>query len=157
MPLSDELLETARKRLGEPASRTETDLRRAISDLYYALFHALCETLAGLVAADSDRAASKEAWLSLYRLPDHEHVAKRCRDGRIREFPESLQRFANHFVAFKAKREDADYDVSKQFLHSQVANDIGIVETILHDFNKVDTKHRRNFAVFVSVKSRKQA
>lgn len=157
MPLSDELLDTAKKRLGERTGRTEADLRRAVSDLYYALFHVLCETLAALVDADSDRAASKEAWLSLYRLPDHDFVAKRCRDGRIHDYPEAVRRFAAQFVTFKAKREDADYDVSKQFVHSQVANDIGIVETTIRGFNAVSTQHRQNFAVFVSVKSRRQS
>ena len=101
MLLSEGFLRTAKSRLTIEGHLTEPDLRRAVSDLYFAMLHTICETLAGTLGEPLSYTAAKEAWIRLYRLPDHAHVAKHCDDSRIREFPDEIQRFAAQFKAAK--------------------------------------------------------
>ena len=152
MLLSDGFLETARERLGPRKGLSESDLRRAVSDLYFAMFHTVCETLASILQNAEHEAASKEAWLRLYRLPDHAHVAKQCDDGRLRELPNEIQQFAGQFKAMKTKREDADYDASKQFKTSEVRKMLELVESAVNAFKACDHQMQLKFAVFASVK-----
>ena len=129
-------------------------MRRATSDLYYAMFHTLCETLAGLVDTSHPTAIGKEAWLGLYRMPDHKQAEKRCADGRINEFPDGIGNFARLFVTFKTKREDADYDGLARFAISQVRNDLIVVEACIADFHRVDPSLKQQFALFAALRPR---
>ncbi len=154
MLLSDSFLLCAKKRVSAGHRLTEGDLRRCVSDLYFALFHAICETLAGMIQGDERLPISKEAWLRLYRLPDHAAVAKACDDGRIVELSQPVQQFASQFKAMKVLREDADYDASKPFEISEVRKIVQLVETVLANFKSADLQQRLKFAVLVSIKRR---
>jgi len=96
----------------------------------------------------------REAWARIYRLPDHGMVAKQCDDGRIREFPDAIQKFASQLKGLKASREEADYDASIQLETSEVRNSIQIVETAIQGFKDSDQQLQFAFAVFVSNRRR---
>ena len=133
---------------------TEPDLRRAVSDLYFAMLHTICETLAGTLGEPLSYTAAKEAWIRLYRLPDHAHVAKHCDDSRIREFPDEIQRFAAQFKAAKTRREDADYDASATFRTSDIRKMVQLVESAVLSFKAADDASKLAFAFFVALRRR---
>lgn len=154
MLLSDGFLQTARERLSKSAGTTEADLRRAYSDLYYVLFHQVCETLVLTVHLD-DRAVTKEVWTRLYRLPDHALIAKACDDGRVLDFPRTLQQFAALYKALKQLRESADYDASAQFKTSDVRNALSQVETVIRAYREqVALETRITFCMFLAIRKR---
>jgi len=153
--LSSQLLASARKRLRATEDRTETDLRRATSDLYFSLFHRLCEALVeGLQPSDPVLPMEKEAWRRMYRMPDHAHIEKQCKDAHLSKSPRGVRLFANQLVNFKNKREDADYDPLARFEIHEVVNDIDIVESAISGFDDCDSSSRRMFALFVATKPR---
>lgn len=154
MLLSDGFLATAKDRLRPERVAGEADLRRCLSDLYFALFHTLCETLAFSVKDDVVSPAAREAWLRLYRLPDHALVAKGCDDTRIRDLPTNVQRFAGQFKTMKTLREDADYDGAAQFEATEVRKYLEVVESAITGFRTADDNARWVFATLVSIKRR---
>ena len=62
----DDLLDIARRLAGSNA--TQTDLRRAISSVYYAMFHAICQsnadTLVGANPQDRDQLAWRQVFVA---------------------------------------------------------------------------------------------
>jgi|SRR5919201_534374 uncharacterized protein (UPF0332 family) len=115
--------ETAEEGAGPGEQRT-TNLRRATSDAYYALFHAIAlavasETLPNASAAEQhacSRYVSHTAvkrvseWVSGASPPLHlEMVVNRLRAGQ------SLRAVVSAFLALYEHREAADYDHSAEF------------------------------------------
>lgn len=149
--LSGQLLETARRRVAEPRQCTEADLRRATSDLYYALFHRVCEALVQPLGVSPGNQAFREIWTTLYRLPDHGLLVKRCKESMSHPFSDHVKDFARFLPALKTKREDADYDPLGIFKISDVRNDIDQAAGLLARFDSVDTDERARFARFVAL------
>lgn len=131
---------------------TEADLRRVTSDLYYALFHRICEALVAPLGADPDNPAFIEAYKNLYRQPDHSHIEKKCKELKRHNFSEPVNRFAEQFVALKNKRENADYDPLAKFAISSVRMDIQSIESVISDFDNAEPSEQTHFAYFVSLK-----
>ncbi|MYC32883.1 MAG: hypothetical protein F4X64_06865 [Chloroflexi bacterium] len=67
--ISDDLLDVAR-RLAE-GNPSQTDLRRAISSVYYALFHAIAQSNADTLVGDAPLVRDPDAWRQAYRALDH--------------------------------------------------------------------------------------
>ena len=61
----------------------ESDLRRAISTTYYALFHALCQNCADAFIGTQGAERSKTAWRQAYRSPRHNLVKVRLSDQDV--------------------------------------------------------------------------
>ena len=149
--LSGQLLRTAKERLSEPRRCTEADLRRATSDLYYALFHRICEALVLPLGADPDNQAFKETWTTVYRLPEHGLLVKRRKEMGGHAFSQDVKAFAQLVTALRTRREDADYDPLAVFKISDVRNDIAQVDDLLTLFEAVDRAEQARFAWFVSL------
>ena len=64
-----ELIATCRKLVSLPSS--DTDIRRAISTAYYALFHTLAASNADLIAGQPGSNRSAHAWDRAYRRLEH--------------------------------------------------------------------------------------
>lgn len=150
--LSDEFLECARRRLNEPiASRTETDLRRATSDLYYALFHAVCGSLVEPLRTHEDVPGLKEIYAALYRKPDHGRIEKQSKNVlKNTSIDPRFKRFAQQFSGLKNKREDADYNPLAQMKLSTISRDFETVETVLKEFWEADASARIGFAILLT-------
>jgi len=146
-----QLLATARKRTLSPRSCTEADLRRAISDLYYALFHAVCEALVEPVGADPENPAFVDFLRGLYRIPEHHLLERRCKDALASGFSPEVRRFAQRVIALKNKRTLADYDFLEVFSISDVQSEIDLVESALHDLRQMPQADRVRFAMFVGL------
>lgn len=134
----------------------ETNLRRAISTIYYALFHCLAACCADMLVGGSGANRSRSAWLQAYRALQHGTARQRCeRRNIIVRFPGEIQDFAGQLVYMQKKRHRADYDPyaisdpDTDFSKSAVIQDILDTEAIIRRFNRVLARDRRAFAVYV--------
>ena len=141
------------RRRGRPL---ETDLRRAISTAYYALFHCLASCCADTIVGGAGSNRSRAAWNQAYRALEHGLTRRRCvnRSG-IARFPLDIQKFAEIFVLMQAMRHLADYDpdanddpdliLSRSYILQLIDN----AEDAIRRFNQVPIADRRAFAVYV--------
>jgi uncharacterized protein (UPF0332 family) len=133
----------------------QSNLRRATSTAYYALFHTLAKSCADLMVGGDGAVRSEAAWGQVYRALEHAFAKNACKNSTlISQFPKEIQDFANMFVQMQEKRHRADYDPNEKFLKSAVANDISGVEVAIDDFYKAPISDRRAFATLVLFKMR---
>ncbi|MBC7141823.1 MAG: hypothetical protein H5U18_06650 [Rhodobacteraceae bacterium] len=119
------------------------------------MFHRVCEALVAPIGSDADNPAFVDTFRTLYRLPDHAFLEKRCREIKDHSFAAPVGAFANQLVVLKNKRQDADYDPLARFKISAVANDVTLVRKLLDDFNRVSSAEQSRFGYFVSLRGRK--
>ena len=128
----------------------KTNLRRAVSTTYYALFHCMAKSGADLIVGGSGADRSRPAWRQTYRAIEHGLVRQRCEKlNIISKFPIEIQDFASLFVAMQQKRHNADYDPDANFFKSEVLEMISGAAAAIDGFQKSRPKDRRAFAVYV--------
>jgi uncharacterized protein (UPF0332 family) len=163
-----ELIASARRLIGGPARGRprQTDLKRAASTAYYAMFHAACRLVANAFVGSSGQQQAQRAWsgqqqaqrawTQAYRGVDHGHVKDRCKNKSvIGRFPVPLQNFANTFVDLQILRHEADYDPNKIVTRSGVIAEIDRAEQAIKDLRAVSNPDLRAFAVWIVTKERK--
>jgi hypothetical protein len=83
-------------------------LRRAVSDAYYALFHALAtlcaDNLIGVTKRDS------QAWRRIYRGLEHGRAKDEFNRQDVRQLHANVGRIAAAFIQLQDARHAADYD-----------------------------------------------
>lgn len=127
----------------------ETNLRRAVSTTYYAMFHCLAQNCADLLVGGAGADRSEPAWRQAYRALQHGTARQRCEQPPIRQFPAPIQEFARKFVEMQIKRENADYDPEGIYRKSDILAYIGTVENLIIQFQQAEPKDRRAFAVYL--------
>ena len=127
----------------------QTDLRRAVSTAYYALFHCLAASCADLLVGGSGADRSEPAWEQTYRALEHGIVRRRCQAATIREFPPGIQHFANAFLDLQRKRHQADYASAGDFPKRIVLQNISDAADAIARFQQAPVKDRRAFAVYL--------
>ena len=154
-----DFIETARDLAG--ASRQghqprETNLRRAVSTTYYALFHCLASCCADTIAGDSPDNRDPLAWNQAYRALEHGTARNRCEnESQIKRFPPEIENFAELLANFQVKRHRADYDPNASFYKNEVIQDIHVAENVIRCFTKASPKDRRAFVAYVLLPIRK--
>ncbi|NJO37132.1 MAG: hypothetical protein HC871_05300 [Rhizobiales bacterium] len=134
----------------------QSNLHRATSTAYYAMFHTLARSAADLMIGGTKASRSAGAWKQAYRALDHGTIKSACgRSDALAKFPKAIQDFANTFVALQEKRHTADYDPDARALKSEVALDIALAARAITDFEATPAKDRRAFAAFIIFKTRK--
>ena len=135
------LLRLAR-RLAEGAHGTRPDrpdpveLQRAVSTIYYALFHALARCVADTLVAKTRAARSQPAWLQAYRAVNHGNVKNQCmKQSHIKLFPSEMQDFARLFVDMQYNCEEADYHPMASFSRAQVIQWVKRTEYAITQFD----------------------
>ena len=147
-----DFIATARGLAGvnRPGRPRQTNLRRAVSTAYYALFHCLATCCADLLVGGSGSSRSRPAWNQAYRALEHGGARNRCSNrAMLDRFPSEVQDFAKHFVYLQTRRHRADYDPDATFLKSVVVEIINDAEQVIRRFTFVPVKDRRAFAVYV--------
>ena len=133
----------------------QSNLRRAVSTAYYAMFHCLARCCADTLVGSRSADRSRPAWRQVYRALEHGLAKNSCRNQTIiKRFPKDIEDFANAFVSLQEKRHLADYDPFSQFTKLEVNSDIAATRDAIERFQSVPIKDRRAFAVFVLFKSR---
>ena len=157
IPNPEHLLEQAEKLI--QTRPRQVDLRRAISNVYYALFHAIMTEAADVVVGASSRAT--EMYGLVYRSVDHRRLRELCeaiqrssvRD-RYKRFEPSggftalIKHFAANILEFQRKRHAADYDPLAHFTKTETKLDIAGGKAALAQFRAVDGEERQ---IFVSL------
>lgn len=148
------LLETAealaRRGYRRPA---QSDLRRAVSTAYYALFHGLAGEVADLLIGATRR--GRPAWGRIYRALDH----KFCKD-RLEAFAREPQTgpqmrlFCSTFGQIQGERHRADYDPGARFRREEALGSVGRARDALAAFRRTSREERLELATRVLFRDR---
>lgn len=133
----------------------QSNLRRAVSTAYYAMFHCLAHCCATALVGGPGANRSIPAWRQAYRALEHGRAKSNCANkDLLSKFPGEVQDFANTFVSMQAKRQLADYDPFARFTKLDVQEEIAVTRIMIEGFQSVPVKHRRAFAVYVLFRTR---
>ena len=154
----DDLLKTADELVagaGRNRRPRQSNLRRAVSMAYYAMFHCLANCCATTLVGGPNADKNKSAWIQVYRALEHGTVKKNYRNKNfLSKFPQDIENFANAFVSLQEKRHLADYDPVARFTKVEVQRDIATTRVVIKGFRSAPAKHRKAFAVYVLFKKR---
>lgn len=135
----------------------QSNLGKAISCAYYAMFHCLAESNANLLVGGRSANRSDRAWNQAYRALQHGLTAGRCRNQQyMRRFPKSIRDFAEMFVVMQNDRHAVDYDPSDRRYKSEVMQAIAVAQEHIDLFRSASASDRKAFAVFVLLPLRKR-
>ena len=135
---------------GEPDSATQTELRRAVSCAYYAMFHTLAISNAITLIGSSPDDQRRWAWQQAYRAADHRPArTKLSRASLSNRFPRAVRDFGVVFDLAQRARHSADYDPHSEFSETDVSHLIDRVEIAINAFNQSPDDIRRDLAVHI--------
>ena len=150
-----DLTATARRTVGTgPGAPKQSDLRRAVSTTYYALFHCLARNCADTLVGKTPGYRSGPAWRQAYRALEHGHARAQCSRPTIRTFPAEIQDFAESFTDLQRKRHRVEYDPDGRWRKSDVVEDIDDAADAIDGFYATPLRDRQAFAVFVLLRNR---
>ena len=127
---------------GQPSQEA---LRRAVSTAYYAMFHALANSNADLIAGPQTP-ANQANWTATYRSLRH-YRAENPLHGWPHLFSQPVQDFAAVIAVAKQRRENADYNPDVNFTQAQVVTWIDRAEQAIIDFNAASPQERAMVAI----------
>ena len=135
---------------GGAAPVSQTELRRAVSCAYYAMFHTLAlsnaNTLIGASTADQQR----WAWQQTYRAADHRPTRNKLSSASLGgRFPTAIRIFGEVFRDAQQTRHAADYDPHRTFSPTDTSGLIDRAETAIAAFNQNSDEIRRDLAIHV--------
>ena len=139
-----------------PRRPRRTDLCRAVSTTYYALFHCLARTCADRLAGRAGTVGSRPMWRRVYRAPEHRQAKTRC-ENMPSSFPAGVRQFGRTFAMQQGKRHLADYDPDYRVSKSEVVAAINDARTAIDRFLATPASVRRDFALHVLTKVRPDA
>lgn len=145
-----ELVKTAKRLLAASRRKpSQSDLRRTISTVYYAAFHALAELCADEIVGSSPRLKATPEWARVYRALDHGRSRAALNevisgadavDARLENFCATLEKM-------RARRLSADYNPAPLKLKREaVGLLIDEVETAVDELTRADPAQRRALA-----------
>ena len=139
----------------QPAANSPTDehVRRAISNGYYALFHALAESNAATLIGTPTVAASAAAWSRVYRGLDHS-TARRELQRQRHEFSEPARNFADTFDRLQRLRHSADYDHNAAVSTDQASVVLDQAEAAILDYLQTPVSERVYIATITLIRPR---
>ncbi len=158
----DDFIKTARSLVSQQGAGRprETDLRRAVSTAYYALFHCVAVSGADLLVGGEQADRSERAWRQTYRALNHGRAKNRCKEitGKKKQmgFPPGLEDFALEFVNLQRARHRADYDPAERLIKSDVHQTIRLAERAVAKFTHADRRDRKAFVVYMLLDKRSE-
>lgn len=130
-------------------------LRRAVSTMYYAIFHAICIDVADLWIGADEASRLDPAWLHVYRSVNHGALRKACNNEKlIRMYPPQCRRLAEIILFALEDRHEADYNPYASFKQSEVKKKIIAAEKAIQDFLALDISVRRSFLAHLVLSAR---
>ena len=133
----------------------QSELRRAVSTAYYALFHTMAACCADSLIGTSPAVRRGPAWERAYRALNHGFAKDQFRNTeQMSQFSRPLLDFALQFVFMQSERENADYNPNTEFSRFQVLQSIVESRQKIEAFNAVESLERRAFAAHALWRSR---
>ncbi len=152
--MSEDLIATAlRLAKGGVGRPRRSDLERAVSSAYYALFHAVAEDAASLLVGSGPNRPDK-AWAQVYRALDHGAARNACSNVRRLGFPAEIEFAADAFVRLQEARHGADYDPDYRVGRSEALDWIALAADAIRSLRQASRKDRIAFAVLLLFKRR---
>ena len=133
-----------------------TDLCRAVSTAYYALFHCLARTCADRLAGSGGMVGNRPMWRRVYRALEHRQARTRC-ENVPSSFPDGVREFGQALSVQQRKRHLADYDPDFRIGKSEVVAAINDARTAIDRFLATPASVQRDFAIHVLMKVRPDA
>lgn len=130
------------------------NLRRAISSIYYAMFHCMASNNADRLVGSSTIARDKPVWVQTYRALEHRTARNRCKDEMVNQFPLGIRDFAEVFETMHELRETADYNPEALFSVDEVWYWLEVVYSVIKRFEATPSQHRRAFAAYLLLPKR---
>ena len=141
--------------IGGPRGRPrQTDLCRATSAAYYAMFHTLAQCCADTLVGATAARRSRPAWTQTYRALEHGYVRNQCVRPEVRRFPHGIREFAKAFADIQRLRHVADYAPQTDFYRRETLLAIDYVKKVIDDFAAAPVQDRRAFSVYVLLRMR---
>ena len=135
---------------GEPESATQTELRRAVSCAYYAMFHTLAASNADMLVGASLTDQRRWTWQQTYRAADHRPTRNKLSRASLgNRFPRSVSDFGVVFTEAQQARHSADYDPHSEFHATDVSDLIDRVEIAINTFIQTPNDIRRDLAIHI--------
>ena len=141
---------TALAPIGRPR---QAMLKRAVSNPYYAMFHALCSSNANTIVGTSPGPTYTQEWSRTYRALEHRFASDRMNRHRTGR-PPAVQNFATVFTILQEHRHRADYDPEAAYLRREVTSLIDRAETAVQAFFAASPADRRALATIVLLSDR---
>ena len=135
----------------------QANLRRAISTAYYALFHALANCCADMLAGSTRASRSQRAWRQTYRALEHGLAKNQCVNQSVMSrFPLDIQGFGESFATMQGLRHVADYDPDPEDMYTRAGalQRIRESEQAIHGLEISSANDRRAFAIYVLLRLR---
>jgi hypothetical protein len=123
----------------------ETDLRRAMSAAYYAVFHAIASAAADSIVPANKRAT--EQYARVYRSINHGALRKLCERvrGKNSDFGNDIREFAAAVPDLQEKRHSADYDPLFKAIRSDTTLTIAAAQSAISQFENAPAEERARF------------
>jgi hypothetical protein len=151
--MKKDLIKRARESLESRRRLRSAFLRRAVSDSYYALFHALAELCADSLVGVTKRGS--EAWRRAYRGLEHGFAKNQFKDGGLIAIGPRLARTGSAFISLQDSRHTADYDPRPPMTRrSEAEAQIALAETAIAEVDALPDDIARDLAVRLLVRSR---
>ena len=166
MPDPAELLLVARTLSDANVSPpSDAALRRAVSTVYYALFHKVLRAAARRFMGPGMEASA--GYALLYRSFDHGHMRAICQALNVTTLRDTLKHqlgrsavsphmreFADSFIALQELRHLADYDPLVEFQPSDVASLVDAASVAMAAFDRVLPSEQADVLALMMVRAR---
>ena len=151
-----ELLRAARSLLqpDNGASPSNECIRRAISNAYYAMFHALAASNSGVIVGPPHDDLTAEAWIRVYRGLDHSTARHAFRTHR-HKLSTRGDNFAGVFTDLQARRHSADYDPAAAFDAQKAYVQVALAEYACAEYLQADPAERSCIAALTTIDRRR--
>jgi hypothetical protein len=160
-PDPEEILRRAEALAGNSLA-TQTDLRRAISAAYYAVFHFCLTAAADMICGATNR--SKPQYSLVYRSVDHARLRGLCdqlrgsKPGNVAFIPSggfgAIADFARNTANLYEQRISADYDPSESYAAAGVSVVISDARKAIDWFRSCTQEQQEAFLMQLLFKSR---
>ncbi len=132
----------------------QTDLRRAVSTAYYAVFHALARACADALVGKTKVKRPNKAWVEVYRGLGHGAARNACSAATNIGFPQEIKEFSNAFERLQSARHAADYDPMIRLNKVETLGFITLAEDSINALNSVRHNDKIAFATWVLITSK---
>ena len=140
---------------GGAAPVSQSELRRAVSCAYYAVFHTLAASNANTLVGASPADQRRWAWQQTYRAADHRPTRNKLSRASLGvRFPVAIRNFGELFAAVQKERHSADYDPHSEFTAPDVFDLIERAEIAINTFNQTPADIRHDLAVHILTTTR---
>ena len=151
--LAEGLICTARTlcTLDAGEKQMQSNMRRAVSSAYYAVFHELARNCADVLVGAKKSTRPNRAWVEVYRGLDHGKVKDACNGAESVAFPPEIKEFAEAFKVLQGARHAADYDPMIRLGRVGALSFVSLAEDSIGKLRCAPKKDRIAFAAWVLI------